>query len=133
MRSAYDLEPDTGLDWRLDAACRGHDPELWTLGSAANKPQHGRNRQAVRICGDCPVRRECYRFAERTDSVGMIFGGVLFPERKKRKPPVIQTQCRKCRMSFGATNVRQRFCSAKCRSLTWGQSGKRKADVTWTH
>lgn len=127
MRSAFDLEADTGLDWRLDAACRGHDPELWTLGSAANKPQHGRNRQAMRICGDCPVRRECYRFAERTDSIGMIFGGVLFPERKKGHKRVTTRHCAHCRKQFTATDRSNAagVCSDACRKAIWRPTGKR--------
>ncbi len=44
------------MDWRHQAACRDHDPELWFSG----KPYE--QAAALAICRSCPVIGECRRF-----------------------------------------------------------------------
>lgn len=46
------------MDWRHQAACRDHDPELWFSG----KPYE--QAAALAICRSCPVIGECRRFAD---------------------------------------------------------------------
>ncbi|MCB4865031.1 WhiB family transcriptional regulator [Bifidobacterium pseudocatenulatum] len=41
------------MDWRHQAACRDHDPELWFSG----KPYE--QAAALAICRSCPVIGEC--------------------------------------------------------------------------
>lgn len=43
------------MDWRHQAACRDHDPELWFSG----KPYE--QAAALAICRSCPVIGECRR------------------------------------------------------------------------
>lgn len=81
MRSAWDLEADHDLDWRLSAACRGEDPEMWSL--AHDLVGRERNAAAKEICRHCPVKRECLEFGLRTNAVGMIFGGKNMGTRKR--------------------------------------------------
>lgn len=67
----------TGMDWRTQAACVGHDPEMWfpVPGDAADK--------AKRICRGCPVRRDCLFFALRHPTATRcgIWGGTSRTER----------------------------------------------------
>lgn len=65
-------------DWRDQAACTGHDPELWF-------PQTRRTpatTQAKRICAGCPVRGECLAFALDNRIEHGIWGGLT--ERASR-------------------------------------------------
>lgn len=38
--------------------------------------------EAVRICGDCPVKKQCLEYALETDSVG-VWGGTTDAEREE--------------------------------------------------
>jgi hypothetical protein len=42
------------MNWERHAACRNHDPEIFF--QFVRTPE---TREAVRICGTCPVRRRC--------------------------------------------------------------------------
>lgn len=64
-------------DWRLRAACVGVDPELFFPDGNGDP----RRKQAQAICDDCPVRRECLKFAEREDIPYGVFGGRTARER----------------------------------------------------
>ena len=66
--------------WWADAACRGHDIDLWF-------PRRGGDtRPAVAICRKCPVRPECLAWAleQDTNPVG-IFGGLTQRQRRTRR------------------------------------------------
>lgn len=68
-------------DWRLDAACRFADPDLFfpigTTGPAV--PQVA---EARRICHGCPVRAACLDWALRHDQVHGVWGGTTEEERR---------------------------------------------------
>ena len=67
-------------DWRAAGACRTADPDLFfpvAIGAAAS-PQVN---QALRICGDCPVKQACLEFAMRTREPAGIWGGTTPEER----------------------------------------------------
>jgi WhiB family redox-sensing transcriptional regulator len=51
------------MDWRHQAACRDHDPELWFSG----KPYE--QAAALAICRSCPVVGECRAFADDNDRI----------------------------------------------------------------
>jgi len=61
--------------WRLEAACRGMDSDLFF-------PQDGENvRPAVRqLCAECPVANECRVAGEREHGV---WGGLSAKERRR--------------------------------------------------
>ena len=44
-------------DWRVKAACKGENPELWFSLTAEDR------QLAQLICSRCPVRRECGEYA----------------------------------------------------------------------
>jgi WhiB family redox-sensing transcriptional regulator len=63
--------------WEADAACRGHDPELF-FGEGP-----GDAATAKRICAGCPVSEECLATAiARDDTIAYgVWGGVTGPVR----------------------------------------------------
>ena len=70
-------EPITGQEWRADAACLGHDPEIWF-------PEDGDEEirdEAVRICRGCPVREECLEWSLAVDDHFAILGGLTKRQR----------------------------------------------------
>jgi len=52
-------------DWRDDAACLDHPPELWF---ATRTNGHRDYAWAVRICRHCPVRQPCLEDALRLEA-----------------------------------------------------------------
>jgi WhiB family redox-sensing transcriptional regulator len=71
---------DYATDWRAAGACLAADPDLFfPLGaSTAAGPDTSR---ALRICDECPVKRECLEFAMRTHEAEGIWGGTTPEER----------------------------------------------------
>ena len=54
-------------NWRLRAACRDHDPEMWfSTGKQGD--------EAKAICHRCPVQRECGDYADTTHVYGIWAG-----------------------------------------------------------
>jgi WhiB family redox-sensing transcriptional regulator len=72
-------------DWREDAACQGMDTEMWfPAGPRARGAEAGLVRQALEICGGCPVRMACLEFAVRTVQRG-IWGGMTEEQRRQSR------------------------------------------------
>lgn len=99
-------------NWRLFAACRDHDPELWFPA----KKTDPRREQAQRICRDCPVRTQCAEFATQTDSAYGIWGGQTATERGvskfKRIEPDKPTPRDRYEQRFARSLARQRKANA---------------------
>jgi WhiB family redox-sensing transcriptional regulator len=72
-----------GVSWRLAAACRSADPELFFPLSGSGKALE-QIAEAKVICAGCPVRRQCLEFALRTRPQG-IWGGLTELERHLTK------------------------------------------------
>lgn len=72
---------DAPRDWRDDAACRDHDPELFFPEGTA-RPALRQAEQAKRICQSCPVRTLCLRFALQHGLGFGIWGGAADEERR---------------------------------------------------
>ena len=72
-----------GQDWRLLAACRHADPELFFPVSASG-PSLDQVTQAKAICAGCPVRRQCLAFALDTRQDHGVWGGTSEEERRPR-------------------------------------------------
>ena len=76
--SVYPLIDDTGGEWRIDAACAGQDPKVWTK----NHNRRATPERLKKICADCPVSIHCLneglnecRMSSRTsDTVGTRAG-----------------------------------------------------------
>jgi WhiB family redox-sensing transcriptional regulator len=68
-------------DWRLSAACRELDPDLFfPIGSAG--PAVTQIAEAKRICLTCPVRKPCLDWAIRHYQDHGIWGGLTEVERQ---------------------------------------------------
>ncbi|MDH6697916.1 WhiB family transcriptional regulator [Streptomyces sp. MAA16] len=68
-------------NWRDHAACRTEDPELFfPIGTSG--PAVMQAEQAKRVCGGCPVREQCLRWAlDAGDCLG-VWGGTDENERR---------------------------------------------------
>jgi WhiB family transcriptional regulator, redox-sensing transcriptional regulator len=69
------------VDWRHEAACVGHDPDLW-FPAGETGPAAEQIRYAKRVCGSCPVREECLEYAIVTNQVSGVWGGLTEEERR---------------------------------------------------
>jgi WhiB family redox-sensing transcriptional regulator len=68
-------------DWRLDAACRYLDPELFfPVGTAG--PAVQQIDQAKQVCHACPVREQCLGWALAHDPTLGIWGGTTEDQRR---------------------------------------------------
>lgn len=61
-----------------DAACKGHDPEIWFTSAW----QH----RAVAICTTCPVQNQCANLAQAIRPGYGIWAGVLHDSDIYRSP-----------------------------------------------
>lgn len=84
MRSTYGLDAGADVDWLTRAACRGYDPEWWTVAHPADTAGRMGNRRAARICRHCPVQVECVDLARRLGSDGLIIAGRSISQRQRR-------------------------------------------------
>ena len=66
----------TDIDWRAQAKCRDHDPELWFPKSSKNGgDRRTLSLSALDICRTCPVRQQCLDWAIATGEKWAIAGG----------------------------------------------------------
>ena len=69
--------------WRTQAACRGHDPEIFFPVHAMRGSAAYRSEAAKRICAGCAVSRECLGWAIRHGEDWGIWGGLNELERRQ--------------------------------------------------
>jgi WhiB family transcriptional regulator, redox-sensing transcriptional regulator len=84
-----------GWDWRLLAACRHADPELFFPVSGSG-PSLDQVTQAKVICAGCPVRRQCLAFALDTRQDHGVWGGMSEEERHACCPHVSRLSNLRC-------------------------------------
>lgn len=97
-RSPYGLEAERPQPWWwVRAACRGHDPELWShVRSWRSLPDpdgtrrltlHASEARALAICATCPVAVDCYRdaLAAHPPTAGVIRAGMFWPQPATRR------------------------------------------------
>lgn len=71
-------------DWRDDAACRDEDPDLFfPIGTTG--PALMQEAEAKAVCGRCPVREPCLRWAVEAGQDLGIWGGTNETERRRLK------------------------------------------------
>ena len=75
----------TEKNWRLLAACRSIDPDLFFPVSSAGKSLE-QVAEARAVCARCLVRRQCLAFALRTRQAHGIWGGLTAQERDQQHP-----------------------------------------------
>jgi WhiB family redox-sensing transcriptional regulator len=80
-------------DFRHKGLCRDEDPELFfpvgTSGPAVNQAA-----QAKKVCGRCPVRKECLNWALETGQDDGIWGGMSEDERRALRRRNTRTRVR---------------------------------------
>jgi WhiB family redox-sensing transcriptional regulator len=69
-------------NWRADAVCRMHDPEIWFPISAADTRTV---TLAKDICWTCPVVAECSAWSLRDRDLHGVFAGRLLPQEHPRR------------------------------------------------
>ncbi len=70
------------MDWRHEAACLEHDPEVF-FPSGATGPAWQELEQAKAICRPCPVRLHCLQWALDTGQEAGVWGGLSENERRR--------------------------------------------------
>lgn len=105
--------------WRQRAACTGLDPEMFTTPphkpGAANTALVLLAREALKVCGACPVRRDCDQDAKRTGVVGQIRAGEAYDDKG-----VAAKRCQICtRVIIGRNGALAKTCSTSCASVLW--------------
>ena len=69
------------LNWRLRAACRDSEPELF-FPEGTRGPALAAMTEAKRICAGCPVRARCLDWALRHNALFGVWGGRTEEERR---------------------------------------------------
>jgi WhiB family transcriptional regulator, redox-sensing transcriptional regulator len=72
----------TDPNWRVLAACRSADPDLFFPISSSRKSVE-QAAEARAVCACCLVRRQCLAFALRTRQAHGIWGGLTAEERSQ--------------------------------------------------
>ena len=68
------------MDWRFEAACLSHDPELFfPIGDSG--PAVAQIEQAKSVCSSCPVVRDCLTWALESGQDSGVWGGMSESER----------------------------------------------------
>lgn len=80
----------TQLDWRVRAACRYMDPELFFPEGTAG-PALQATDKAKRICGTCPVQARCLLWALDHNAAFGIWGGLTEDERRGLRHALVRT------------------------------------------
>jgi WhiB family redox-sensing transcriptional regulator len=71
-------------DWREDAACLDHDPELfWPVGTTGQAVPW--IAEAIAVCAGCPVREECLKYALDNGISEGVWGGLSEGDRTTLK------------------------------------------------
>lgn len=72
----------SGEDWRVSAACRDSDPDLFfPIGNTG--PAIEQIASAKAICETCDVQIDCLNFAIETNQDSGVWGGTDEEERRK--------------------------------------------------
>ena len=79
MRPGDAPAPFARPGWYLQAACRGHDTNLFF--PAPGDPAHA----AKALCGGCPVQVLCRAVAESDRSLQGIWGGTSARDRRRSR------------------------------------------------
>ena len=85
------LAEGESLDWRLNAACRDTDPDLFfpvgTTGPAVEQID-----SAKQVCGACEAQQLCLEFALATNQDSGVWGGMSEDERRRLRRRWLKAQ-----------------------------------------
>lgn len=93
---------DTALAWQDQAACRGHDAELFfpELGDTDR-----RIPRAKKICAGCPVRADCLEAAMRMEAGLYYRSGVWGGLSAKQRRELHRCRTGRCQHTDGCPEV----------------------------
>jgi hypothetical protein len=112
------IQPD-GDEWLRRAACAGHaDPTLWDVDHSPHTLRSGRCYkciEALRICEECPVRRQCGERAQRTNDVDTFSGGwaLVIDQRRGTTAAVAAPSCDQCQLPILRAQASP-YCCTQC-------------------
>jgi protein-arginine kinase activator protein McsA len=102
------------VTWRLFAACRGMDPDLFY----PSKGDPEGVRFAKSVCMDCPVTVACLDDAIETGEDDGIRGGMSTRERRNQarwhRTGEVERTCIQCHTTFMGF-IQSQLCSDSCR------------------
>jgi len=64
------------MDWRMAAACRNYDRDLFFPVSSVGAAAERQVAEAKAVCARCSVRAECLDFALSADQAHGVWGGM---------------------------------------------------------
>ncbi len=70
------------MSWQIKASCRGTDPNLFF--DAFEDATMSEKINVLKVCANCPVRRECYDAALSMKDTHGIWGGYFFRDGKPK-------------------------------------------------
>lgn len=80
-RPIMDATMAASLDWRMQAACRSKDPELF-FPTSTSGPALRQVEAAKAVCHQCPVCAQCLDWAIGSGIDDGIWGGMTETERR---------------------------------------------------
>jgi len=75
------------LEWMDAGACNGEEPNLFF----PEKGEMGKVRKAKLVCKECPVQKQCLRYALKDRDIVGIWGGTTDRERQTMRPYFLAT------------------------------------------
>jgi hypothetical protein len=104
-----------GNDWRQQAACRGVDPEIFTVAHGHDPQQYEANIRALQLCDSCPVLANCEELRQKINPYGVIFAG----HNGNLGRPVVH--------ACGTKAARKRHCAHQedCRACDYRYRGRK--------
>jgi WhiB family transcriptional regulator, redox-sensing transcriptional regulator len=96
--------------WRLLAACRGLDPNLFV-------PERGEDSaEAKKVCRTCPSIHECVVYGISNATAKGVWGGLSEDDRREaRKLMGRMDVCAECDEPFHTYRPTERYCGDGCR------------------
>lgn len=105
--------PDTadhGDKWRINAACRTADPDLFFPNGETGRAVLAQEAEAKAVCGPCPVREQCLNWAMTNGQNTGVWGGMSPKERYNLRRQQARAEQRK--------NPKPRKVLSPCGTLT---------------
>lgn len=81
----FRLERDFSIQPPTGGSCVGYPTDWWFPPKAAKREDLANLREARRICGECPVSKECLEYALETNEFYGVWGGMSWEQRKAER------------------------------------------------
>ena len=85
MLLAFDQIKNTDRSWVAQAHCKGMDPQMFFLEHNENGANYVKLKNARIVCGGCPVRQECFKYAMDNWEPAGIWAGTTPMDRRKMR------------------------------------------------